>query len=323
MIDIKFLGEEDFLPAMNNEIKTWRETIVKQDSIQSFDGTRLNYYVATPENPKACVVVVHGMAEFYGKYHEYLWNLYRAGYMVCFMEQRGFGYSEGKAPEHDLIYIDDYETYVEDLHCFIDNRVRPLAKDLSLFLIAYSMGGCIGALFLEKYPSVFKGAILSSPMMKMKGQDYSPIMVNLVGLYAAISGKSKKLAPGQKHFNPDAKLEVSSAVSRPRFEYQLNMRRGDKHYQPSGATFGWAVASLRATREVIRYAGNIKIPVCVMTAGDDHLIDPAGYESFKEKLPSAKFYHYERSRHEIFNSDEETRKQYFSDVLSILESFQG
>ncbi len=321
MTDVRFLGEDDFLSVMESDNKKWRETIVKQGKVKSSDGISLNYYCAVPENPKAAVVVVHGMAEFYGKYWEYLWYLYQADYAVFFMEQRGFGYSEGKAPEHDLVYVDNYDTYVEDQRRFYDEIVKPTKGDLDAFLIAHSMGGCIGALFLEKYPDVFKGAILSSPMFKMKGANYSPILVELIGIYAAISGKSKKLAPGQKHFNPDAKLEVSSARSKARFEYQLAMRRADEHYQPTGATFGWAVASMKATRKVIKNAGKIKCPVNVMTAGDDHLIDSEGYELFKQKVPGAIFHHYEKSRHEIFNADEETRKQYFSDVLNILDTY--
>ncbi len=78
---------------------------------------------------------------------------------------------------------------------------------------------------------------------------------------------------------------------------------------------------MKATGKVIRHAGNIKIPVTVMTAGADHLIDPAGYEAFRSKVPAALFHPYENSRHEIFNSDDESRIRYFNDVLETLEGY--
>ena len=321
MANIEFLGEDNFLPVMEKENETWFRDFVKQGTLESFDGTRLRYYYACPDSPKGCVTIVHGMAEFFGKYREYAWYLYRAGYMFYFMEQRGHGNSEGKVDEHDIIYIDSYDTYVKDLHCFTNEVVRPAAGDLPMLLIAHSMGGCVGALFLEKHPGVFKAAILSSPMMKMKGADYPPIVQWLLGIYASISGKRKKLAPNQKHFDPNTRLEVSSALSRPRFEYQLRQRRNNENYQTTGATFGWAIASLKATDKVVKNAGNITIPVTVMTAGQDHLIDPAGYEAFGKAVPQARFTHYENSRHEIFNSDEESRKRYFADVLDTLDSY--
>ena len=321
MSNINFLGEGGFYETMSTENESWYRDNVKQGTLESFDGTRLRYYYACPENPKGCVTIVHGMAEFFGKYREYTWYLYQTGYMFYFMEQRGHGYSEGKVEEHDIIYIDSYDTYVEDLHCFTENVVSKAAGELPMLLIAHSMGGCIGTLFLEKYPDVFKAAILSSPMLKMKGANYPPIVQALLSAYVAVTGKQKTLAPNQKHFDPYTKLEVSSAVSAPRFEYQLQQRRNNENYQTTGATFGWALASLKATGKVVKNAGKISIPVTVMTAGQDHLIDPAGYEAFKKVRPDAVFHHYENARHEIFNADETTRKQYFTDVLATLDSY--
>jgi lysophospholipase len=316
-----FLSEDDFLDVITTENEEFIREHVKRATHRAKDGTELNYYTTCPDNHKATVVIVHGMGEFFDKYREYIWYLYRSGFQVFFMEQRGHGYSGGKAPEHDVIYIDSYNTYVEDLHGFITQEVKPAAGQLPLFLIAHSMGGCVGTLFLEKYPDVFDAAILSSPMLKMSGADYSPLAQKFIALYALLFGKTKKLAPNQHHFNPDAKVEGSSAKSEARFYYQLDLRKKDPHYQTAGATFGWALASMKATDKAIKKAGNIKIPVTVMTAGHDHLINPAGYERFKEKVPQALFHHYEESRHEIFNSDDETRKKYFADVLDTLEGY--
>lgn len=319
--NISFLGEDDFLSVMNDENRKWRDSCVTRGTLESFDLTRLSYYVAEPAKPTASIVIVHGMGEFFGKYHEYAWYLYQAGFKVFFLEQRGFGYSEGKMDEPDLIYIDDYDTYVEDLRIFIDKVVMPKSENLGLILLAHSMGGAIGTLFLEKYPNYFKAAILSSPMIKMKSANMSPVLVKLLGIYSFVFGKKKSLAPNQKHFDPNTPFEISSAKSRPRFDYQLNMRRNNEHYQTTGATFGWALASFKIHDRIIKHLSNIKIPVSVMTAGDDHLIDPEGYKEFTEKVPQAKVYHYPTSRHEIFNSDEDNRKKYFEDILDILGEY--
>lgn len=321
MTDIRFLGEDDFLPSMEKENEEWKEAYVKQDSFTSFDGCRLNYYRATPENPKAVVVIVHGLGEFFGKYREYMWYLFQAGFDVFLPEHRGHGYSEGKCEEHDIIYIDKYDTYVKDLLGFVKSVVVPAADNLPLLMLAHSMGGCIGALLLEEHPEIFGAAVLSSPMLKMKGGNYPPIVVRLIGFYAFITGKQKKLAPNQRHFHPVPKFEGSSAQSRARFDYQFKQRVANPHYQTTAASFGWAVASMKATEKVIKNAAAIKIPVTVMTAGDDHLIDPEGYRLFKEKVPQAVFHPYETSRHEIFNSAEESRKAYFADVIDTLNSY--
>lgn len=313
-----FLGEDDFTEVMTTENEAFVRDHVKRDALKADDGTVLNFYHACPDDPKASVVIVHGMAEFFGKYREYIWYLYREGFEVFFMEQRGHGYSGGKAPEMDVIYIDSYRTYVNDLSLFIKEKVKPLTEGRPLLMIAHSMGGCIGALYLEEHPDVFKGAILSSPMLKLKGASYPPIARLLIRVFGLLTGRMKKLAPGQKHFNPDSRVEGSSAMSHARYYFQLGLRKNDPHYQMTGASLSWALASMSATTKVIKNAGKIKTPVTVMTAGCDHLIDPAGYEAFKEKVPHANIHHYPTSRHEIFNSDDVTRKKYYADVFNVL-----
>ena len=143
----------------------------------------------------------------------------------------------------------------------------------------------------------------------------------LLRAYGKVSGMLDRLAPGQNHFNPDTPFEKSSAKSRSRFDYQLEQRKKDNHYQTTGATFSWGTASMLATKKALRNAGKIHIPITVMTAGEDHLIDPAGYEIFAKKVPQAKVHPYSTSRHEIFNSTEDTRIKYFEDVLKTLDSY--
>ena len=320
--NVHLLGEDDFLPAIETKIKPWLSEHVTQGSLKSFDGTKLNYYIASLENPKGAIVIVHGMAEFWAKYHEYAWYLYNAGFKVFFMEQRGYGYSEGKMKDSQLIYVDDYKTYAEDLHCFVETVVKKESEGLNRIVLAHSMGGAVATYYLETHPGFFKAALLSSPMMKMKaGSDLSPFVVFLLRIYSKLFFKAKSIAPNQKRFDPNTPIETSSAKSKPRFEYQLNIRRRDEHYQACAATLGWALASIKVHGDIMKNAKKISIPITMMTAGEDHLINPEGYEEITALLPHIKRYHYADSRHEIFNSDETTRKKYFNDVLTEINGF--
>ena len=140
MNNINFLGEDNFAEAMENENARWRSDCTPQGEITTSDGINLNYYSAVPANPKAVIALVHGFCEFWGKYHEYAWYLYQAGYAVYFLEQRGHGYSEGKCKEPDVVFIDDYDTYVEDYKIFVDTVIMPASKGMKRIIIAHSMG---------------------------------------------------------------------------------------------------------------------------------------------------------------------------------------
>ena len=319
MTNVEFLGEDNFIEIMKTANKEWRNKCVTRGKIRSFDNTELNYYFAIPDNATKAVVLVHGFCEFWGKFHEYAWYLYQAGFAVFFLEQRGHGYSEGKLPAHDIVFIDSYDTYVEDLHTFIDKVVMPATSSMKRVILAHSMGGAVATMFIEKYPNYFDQAILSSPMLKMKNNT-SPILIKALKVYSFLFRQRKALAPGQHRFDGIPVFETSSAMSKPRYDYMFNMRLKDEHYQTYGASIGWALASLKTNKYIMKNAKNIRIPVTVFTAGQDHLIDAAGYRDFEKRVPSAKFMHFEESRHEIFNAEENSRKRYFSAVLETLNN---
>ena len=86
--------------------------------------------------------------------------MYEAGYSVYMNEHRGHGYSDGKTSDCGMVTINDFNTYVYDLHKFVEEVVHIKEKGNSLYLYAHSMGGGIAAMYLEKYPADFCKAVL-------------------------------------------------------------------------------------------------------------------------------------------------------------------
>ena len=320
--NLTFLGEEDFEAAMTGPCREWREKNVRDGEIRSFDGTALHYYYAVPEGARAAIVLLHGFCEFYGKYHEVTWYFYRAGFAFFFLEQRGHGLSGGKLPDDpEIVYVKDYQTYVEDQHRFVDEVVRKESGGLPLLLFAHSMGGAVASLFLEEYPEVFRAACLSSPMLRLLTGGTSPAKISLAKLYMKLFRKGKTIAPGQKRFSPEPIFEKSSTLSRARYMYQFNQRLQNESYRTYGGSFSWLMASFDADKKLLDNAGRISLPITLFTAGADHLIDPAGYDDFCAKVPGIRRMDYPTSKHEIFNADDEVRKQYFTNLISALEEY--
>lgn len=319
---LTFLGEEDFESAMNGENREWREKCVRDGEVEAFDGTPLHYYFAIPERAKVAVVMFHGFCEFYGKYHELTEILYRAGFAFFFMEQRGHGLSGGKLPDDpEVVYVEDYITFVEDQRRFIDEVVRKEGRELPLILFAHSMGGAVASLFLEMHPHYFQAACLSCPMLRLQTGGVSPAKIKMAKLYMKLCGKGKDIAPGQKRFSPEPTFEKSGTLSRARYMYQFNQRLEDERYRMYGGSFAWLMASFDADKKLMKEAGKILLPITLFTAGADHLIDATGYDDFCAKVPGVKRIDYPTSRHEIFNADDEVRKQYFTDLITALEEY--
>lgn len=318
-----FLGEDDYLSAMEGPCRAWREENVKDGYFESFDGAKIHYYHAAPPEPKACITIVPGFCEFYGKYHELTWYFYQAGYAFYFIENRGHGYSARETDEMDVVHIDSVMTYAKDLKAFLDKVVIPGSNGLKKILWAHSMGGGISTLFLESYPDIFDAAVLNSPMLKIKGIK-TPEEIKALRTEMETDHSEKELAAGQKHFSREPNFEGSSTLSKPRFDYVFAQRLEDPHYQTKGGSKNWYVACCEVHADIMENAAKVKTPLVINTAGLDHLIDADGYTEFRERaVCDLKITNYEKSRHELISADEETRKAYLTRLFETLEEFSA
>ena len=319
-LPFQLLSEEDYAAAMETGCAAWLRDTVQTQVINSLDGVPLYAYYAVPEGAKTCIVMVHGFCEFFGKYHEMAWYLYRAGYAFCFLEQRGHGHSGGKLPEPDVVYIDSFDTYVLDLHTFINQVVQVQCGGMEWVLFAHSMGGAVSALFLESYPEMFSKVLFSSPMFAWKSLKISPALCSLIAFAAKITRKEKTLAPAEKHFDEMEAFETSSMQSRARYDYTFALRMNDTDNRSYGASLGWGVAALRAMSRVMDHADRIRIPVTIFAAGEDGLVDVESFKRFKEKVPQTNILWYPSSRHEIYNALDEERMRFYADLFAQVRS---
>ncbi len=302
---------------MNSVVKSWLETDVHGGTFISSDDTHIQYYYAMSEEAKATIVMVHGFCEFFGKYHEVFRNFYEEGYNVFFLEQKGHGLSERRISRDYLVHVDDFGEYVEDLKCFMDQIVYPMTENDKHILYCHSMGGAVGTLFLERYPRYFSAAVLSSPMLKMRYAGVPEWQVKALDKLASLLHWGKRPMPGAAPFDPEKPdFENSAASSQARYEYQfMNRVNGQSSYTMNGGTYGWVNAATRATEELRKKAGIIKVPVLILQAGLDDWVDNAGQDEVAGKMRHCELRHFPKAKHEIYNGTEESLKKYYSVIF--------
>jgi len=135
----------------------------------SFDGTELYLKRDIPDNPKAVVVIVHGLCEHQGRYDYVTEKLNGESYSVYRFDHRGHGRSKGKD-----VYYSDFNEIVDDV-----NEAVKIAEgenpDIPLFILGHSMGGYAVSLFATKYPGRAKGIILSGALTRYNLQLMGPL----------------------------------------------------------------------------------------------------------------------------------------------------
>ncbi len=127
------------------------------------DGLRL-FRQATrpPGTPAAHVAVLHGYAEHLGRHEEVTRALCTAGYAVHLFDCRGHGQSGGKRA-----HVDSFDEYLQDLDVFLA-RVREEAQGRPVFFLGHSHGALIGIRYLLDKPDAVRGAVFSSPYLRLK-----------------------------------------------------------------------------------------------------------------------------------------------------------
>ena len=124
--------------------------------IESFDGTALFYNKEEAKNAKAAVVIVHGLAEYSGRYDYVAEKFHNAGFSTYRFDHRGHGKSEGERG-----YYKDYEDMLEDVNVVVDKAIEE-NPDKPVFLLGHSMGGFAVSLYGAKYRDKNLAGVITS-----------------------------------------------------------------------------------------------------------------------------------------------------------------
>lgn len=124
-------------------------------TFETFDGTKLYGKIDAVDDPRAVIVIVHGLCEHQGRYDYLTMRLNAQGYSVYRFDHRGHGRSEGQK-----IYFSSFEEVAKDVdvvveRAFVDNPMVPI------YMIGHSMGGFAAGLYGTMFPGKVDGYVLS------------------------------------------------------------------------------------------------------------------------------------------------------------------
>ena len=253
-----------------------------QQALRTPDGETLAVYdwPLAQGDPRAVVVLVHGLGEHARRYLHVAQRLNAWGFEVRALDQYGHGASTGARGGLPSVH-----RLPEDLALVIDDtrRTRP---GLPLVLLGHSLGGLVAASFAARSLRALDALVLSSP-----------------ALDPGLSGFQKLLVAALSRLAPD--LRVGNGLSLDFLSHDpavaLAYRADPLCHDRIGARLARFLADEGAV--VRASAPGWRVPTLLIYAGDDRLVRPAGSSAFAAAAPasvlSATCYpaHY----HEIFN----------------------
>lgn len=309
-------------PVLNEICVSGRMTVGRQsaqerEKVLDAPAEGLYYELYPQETEKGTIVISYGFTESCLKYHELIWYFYRQGYQVAVMDHRGHGRSVRDVDDITIVHIELFSRYVKDLHRFVHTVVRPMAKDLPVYLYAHSMGGCIGAFYLEQYPADFAKAVLNAPMLGLKLGGCPAWAARALCDLKVMRGKGKERLFTQSPFDPEEPFEACCASSQARHACYLKRRREDPDYQTSSASYYWGKEAINAGNFVISrtQAEKVQIPVLLFQAEQDSLVKPGAQRKFISRVPDGRLVIVPGVRHEIYRAPNEVLEPYLEEIF--------
>jgi alpha-beta hydrolase superfamily lysophospholipase len=125
------------------------------------DGTALQYYEQTAENPRAVICLVHGMGEHTDRYGHVADFFNAKGFHVLGFDQRGHGRSQGKRG-----HTPSYEILQESVS-ILTETASTRYPGLPIFLYGHSMGGNLVLNYAIRKGIGIRAVIASSPYLRL------------------------------------------------------------------------------------------------------------------------------------------------------------
>lgn len=286
----------------------------RKDTAYTKNGLFTAYYEA--DNPRGLLVLSHGFSEGVYKYREFIYQLLLQGISVFAFEHRGHGRSVRPNSDKHTVYIDSFDTYLDDL-LEISGEAQSKAGSLPMYLYGHSMGGCIAALFAERTSRFYEKVILSSPMIGIKmAEGAKAPLATLLAAVMCKAGKAEDRLPGS---DEEETFDTSLTTGESRWDYFRKIRSENVLLQTDRASYGWARAAMKATKEVVSNTDSIKAPVLLIEAIDDTMVSVKAEEKFAALSDKVRLERLEGCRHEIVLSPKKVLEKYYTLIYSFLD----
>lgn len=216
--------------------------------------------------PRAALIVVHGLKDHADRYTEMAEALVGAGYAVHAFDLRGHALSEG-----ERVWVERFDEYVQDLELFV-RRVQAREPGRPVFLFGHSMGGAISTLYSLERKTELAGLILSAAALK-PGKEVSGFLIGVSGIVSALSPRSKLLESQDEKFSRDPQV-----VAEMKRDPLINQGNGPAR---TGAEL------LGAMERIGQRAQELTVPVLALHGDADQLTNPEGSKELIARAASS------------------------------------
>jgi alpha-beta hydrolase superfamily lysophospholipase len=269
--------------------------------IVSYDGLRLSGFdwpsYQHPDSPSAVIILLHGLAEYCGRYNHVAHFYNENDIAVVSMDLRGHGLSEG---QH--LFTPNIEAMFKDIDLLVKKACYRYPSCPAI-LYGHSMGGNLALSYtLNRYPNAsdkcpYQAVIVTGPWIRLAGRLQPPRPINSI---IRTIGRFRPSLKIRLRFNP-------RIISRS--EDIVDAYTGDPYIRRS-TTLSLARAMGNTAKMLDRTVCTFHIPVLIQHGDADSLTSHNASLRFANRGENIQFkswpncfheLHHEPEREDIFN----------------------
>jgi lysophospholipase len=254
--------------------------------------------------PRGSVILSGGRTEPIEKYYETAGELAARGFVVLCHDWRGQGLSHRLLAQRLKGHAVGPDDFVADFAALIGAFEARLPKPW--LAVGHSMGGCLTALVLARGERRIAGAVLSAPMLALHTAPTPPKVTRLLAFALMRLWLGTLSTPG----GPTSPFEANVLTHDPaRYARNVGMVTEHPELALGPPTWSWLDFAFRAIDELQRGTGvpKIGIPVTIVAAGGDLIVDSTGAERVAGRMPHGRCVVAPGAYHEILQETDEIR----------------
>ena len=249
--------------------------------IELNNGMRLKGIIVSPgEKNRAMIILIHGLGEHIGRYHEWANLFAEKGIGFVGVDLPGHGQSSGRRG-----HIRNFDVINEIINVLI-NTVSQTFPSVPVYLYGHSLGGTFALNYLIKKNPKLAGAIITSPWLKLS---FKPPKIKIVlakALNYVYPWLIQRSGLNAGHISRDSEV-VENYKSDPLGHGKISVRLFN--------------IAMKSVNHVLRNSANLKTRTLILHGGDDKITSPEASRNLAAGNRKIDFVEIDEGYHELHN----------------------
>lgn len=288
-------------------------------------GLRLRSAFWTPSSlvaspPRGTVIVSPGRTEPIEKYFEVIGNFLARGFCVLAHDWRGQGLSARLLPDRLKGHARAVEEFLDDYSRLLDAYEARAPRPW--IAVGHSMGAALNLMSLQAGEARLSGAVLSSPMLRIRTGKRSMWSVKLAVRWNLRHGRAADYVLGDMDDPFEHTFEDDALTSdETRYELWRQQLFACPHLAIGGPTWGWLGFALEVGERCLKPKAlkAVTVPVTIVQSGDDDRVWKQTARWAAKRLGRGRYVEVAGARHEIIMETDDRRAAFLEEFDALAD----